>query len=243
MSTLLVPVAPLSRTKSRLRDCFSLEKLKDFTIAMFKDLVKTLVEVKCFEHKIVYCHASEILEIAEKFGLIGIKEDLTDTPKSLDEVINEFNNLAVQKFNANQTTIAFFDLILITSKNFYEINALVKENQLVVCPAIHSAGISILGRNPPDIIPSFFSDLNSPSLVALLNNAASKGIRKPIIYDSFRAGFDIDVKQDLVWAYEYLKIFNLKNTEVFKFLKNNLKLSLKKRNVNNNRTFDIIEKK
>ena len=150
--------------------------------------------------------------------------------------------MAIKNFNANQTTIAFLDLILINSKNFYEINTLVKENQLVVCPAIHSAGVSILGRNPPDIIPSFFSDPNTPSLIALLNNANSKGIGKLIIYDSFRAGFDIDIKQDLVLAYEYLKIFNLKNTEVFKFLKHNLKLSLIKRNANNNRTFDIIGK-
>ena len=242
MSVLLIPVAPLSRTKSRLRDYFSAEKLKDFTIAMFKDLAKTLTEVKCFEHKIVYCHASEILEIAENFGLIGIKEDLSDFPKTFDEVINDFNKLAIKNFNANQTTIAFLDLILINSKNFYEINTLVKENQLVVCPAIHSAGVSILGRNPPDIMPSFFSDPNTPSLIALLNNANSKGIGKLIIYDSFRAGFDIDIKQDLVLAYEYLKIFNLKNTEVFKFLKHNLKLSLIKRNANNNRTFDIIGK-
>jgi 2-phospho-L-lactate guanylyltransferase (CobY/MobA/RfbA family) len=219
------------------------EKLKDFTIAMFKDLAKTLADVTCFEHKIVYCHASEILEIAKDFGLIGIKENLADIPKSFDEVINDLNKLAIQKFHANQTTIAFLDLILITSNNFYEINTLLKENQLVVCPAIHSAGISILGRNPPDIIPSFFSDPNTPSLVALLNNATSKGIEKLIIYDSFRAGFDVDIKQDLVLAYEYLKIFNLKYTEVFQFLQNNLKLSLKKRNANNNRSLDIIENK
>jgi len=152
MSVLLIPVAPLSRTKSRLRDCFSLEKLKEFTIAMFKDLAQTLSEVRCFEHKIVYCHSPEILQIAEDFSLIGIKEDITNVPKSFDEVINEFNKLAIQRFNANQTTITFLDLILINSKNFYEINTLVKENQLVICPAIHSAGVSILGRNPPDII-------------------------------------------------------------------------------------------
>jgi len=100
----------------------------------------------------------------------------------------------------------------------------------------------VLGRNPPDIISSYFSDPNTPSLVALLNNASKRGIDKIAIYDSFRAGFDIDIKQDLVLAYEYLKIFNLKDTEVFKFLKCNLKLSIKKINANNNRTFRITEK-
>ncbi len=53
----------------------------------------------------------------------------------------------------------------------------------------------------------------------------------------------MDIKQDLVLAYEYLKVFNLRDTEVFKFLKNNLKLSLKKKNANDNRNFALLEKK
>jgi 2-phospho-L-lactate guanylyltransferase (CobY/MobA/RfbA family) len=242
MSILLIPVAPLSRTKSRLRDCFSKEQLKELTIAMFKDLGKTLKEVNCFDHKIIYCNTLEILELAKNYDLIGIKEELTSPPKSFDEVIEDLNDIAVEKFNAEQTVFSFLDLILISAKNFYDVNSLVKKNQLVICPAIHSAGISVLGRNPPDIISSYFSDPNTPSLVALLNNASKRGIDKIAIYDSFRAGFDIDIKQDLVLAYEYLKIFNLKDTEVFKFLKCNLKLSIKKINANNNRTFRITEK-
>jgi 2-phospho-L-lactate guanylyltransferase (CobY/MobA/RfbA family) len=243
MSSLLIPIAPFSATKSRLKDCFSVDQLKDFTIAMFKDLINTLDGVNCFEHKIVYCNASEILELAEENGLISINEDITDTPKLFDEVISEFNKIAIERFSAKQTTFAFLDLILITAKNFYEINALLQKNQLVICPDIHSAGISILSRNPPDITPSFFSDPNTPSLVALLNNASQNGIRKIIIYDSFRAGFDMDIKHDLVLAYEYLKIFNLRDTEVFKFLKNNLNLSLKKKNANDNRNFEMLERK
>ena len=93
MSTLLIPVAPLSRTKSRLRDCFSIEQLKDFTIAMFKDLCSTLIEVDCFEHKIVYCNTPEILEIAEDFSLIGIKEVQLDPLRTFDEVINNINKI------------------------------------------------------------------------------------------------------------------------------------------------------
>jgi len=153
-----------------------------------------------------------------------------------------FNDIAINKFHAEQTIFSFLDLILISAENFYEINTLVKRNQLVVCPAIHSAGISILGRNPPDIIPSYFSDPNTPSLVALLENASNKGIEKIIIYDSFRAGFDIDIMQDLVLAYQYLKIFNLKHKEVFKFLKENLKLRIKKTSAADNRAFKILKK-
>ncbi len=243
MSSLLIPVAPFSTTKSRLKDCFSADQLKEITIAMFKDLINTLSDVKCFKHKLVYCNASEILELAEENGLIGIKEDLIDIPKSFDDVISEFNKISIERFNAKQTTLVFLDLILITTKNFIEINDLLQKNQLVICPDIHSAGVSILSRNPPDIIPSSFSDSNTPSLVSLLDNASKNKIRKIVIYDSFRAGFDMDIKQDLVLAYEYLKVFNLRDTEVFKFLKNNLKLSLKKKNANDNRNFALLEKK
>ena len=242
MSSLLIPVAPISTTKSRLRDCFSADQLKDLTIAMFKDLINTLADVKCFKHKLVYCNASEILELAEENGLIGIKEDLKDNTKSFDEVVSEFNEIAINRFSAKQTNIDFLDLILITAKNFYEIDSLIQKHQLVICPAIHSAGISILSRNPPDIISSFFSDPKTPSLVALINNASKNAISKIFIYDSFRAGFDVDLKQDLILAYEYLKIFNLRDTQVYKFLKNNLKLTFKKKNANDNRNFEMSER-
>lgn len=242
MSVLLIPIAPLSKTKSRLRDCFSVKQLRDLTIAMFKDLGKTLTQVKCFDQKIVYCNTPEILEIAHNYDLIGIKEKLTSPLKSFDNVITDLNTIAIKKYNAKQTVLSFLDLILISAKNFYEIDALVKKNQLVICPAIHSAGISILGRNPPNIIASYFSHPNTPSLIALLNNAHMKGIDKIAIYDSFRAGFDIDIKQDLVLAYEYLKILKLMDTEVFKFLNSNLKLAIKKINPDNNRSFKITER-
>ena len=77
MSVLLIPIAPLFRTKSRLRDCFSKEQLKELTKAMFKDLANTLSNVTIFDNKIVYCNTTEILDLANDYGLIGIKEHLT----------------------------------------------------------------------------------------------------------------------------------------------------------------------
>jgi len=123
-----------------------------------------------------------------------------------------------------------------------DISNLMKLNQLVVCPAIHSAGISIFGRNPSDILPTQFSNPNIPSFVALLNDAKSRNL-KISVYDSFRAGFDIDIKQDLLLGFEYLKIFNLTASETFKFLKNNLKLVLQKKSLKNNREFKISKAK
>jgi 2-phospho-L-lactate guanylyltransferase (CobY/MobA/RfbA family) len=242
MSILLIPIAPLSRTKSRLRDCFPKELLKDLTIAMFKDLARKVVNVDCFDQKIVYCHDNEILELAEDYGLKGIKEKLTKPRKSFDEVINDLNTIAIKEFNALNTIFTFLDVILISEKNFKEISSLMEFNQLVVCPAIHSAGISIFGRSPPEIIPTNFSDPYLPSFVALISKAQERNL-KYTIYDSFRAGFDIDIKQDLLLGYEYLKLFNQNDTETFKFLKDNLKLTLQKKNLKDNRQFKISKTK
>ncbi|MFX1587219.1 MAG: hypothetical protein ACFFC1_03605 [Promethearchaeota archaeon] len=238
MSFLLIPIAPLSRTKSRLRDCFSKEQLKDLTLAMFKDLAKKLEKVDIFDQKIVYCNSSEILDLANEYGLRGIKEELTIPRKNFDTVIRDLNEIAISNFKAKETIFIFLDTILISINNFYELYSLMKDHQLIVCPAIHSAGISVLGRNPPDIIPTFFSEPDTPSLLALLNRANDLNL-KVAVYDSFRAGFDIDIKQDLVLAYEYLKILNLTNTETYKFLKQNLKVSLFKRNLRDNRDFEL----
>lgn len=242
MSYLLIPVAPLSRTKSRLRDCLSKDQLKDLTIAMFKDLGSTISKVLDFEKILVYCHNEEILELAERFGLVGIKEKLTRPLKTFDEVILDLNNIAIQKYNAQQTVFTFLDTILISAKNLNDINSLTKINQLVVCPAIHSAGISIFGRNPPNIISTYFSDPDIPSFIALMNNAKKIGLEKIAIYDSFRAGFDIDIKQDLLLAYQYLKILNLEHTSTYHFLKKNLNLTLKKSSLKDNRKFRISRK-
>jgi len=242
MSILLIPIAPLSRTKSRLIYFFPKGLLKELTIAMFKDLAKKVQNIDCFDHKIVYCHNDEILELAEEFGLIGIKEKLTLPRKSFDLVINDLNNIAIKDYDAVNTIFTFLDVILLSQKNLIEISNLMKLNQLVVCPAIHSAGISIFGRNPPDILPTHFSNPNIPSFVALLKDAQSRNL-KVSVYDSFRAGFDIDIKQDLLLGFEYLKIFDLTKTETFQFLQKNLKLTIQKRNIKNNREFKISRTK
>lgn len=238
MSVLLIPVAPLSRTKSRLRDCFSKEQLKELTKAMFKDLANTASKIDEFNHKIVYCNSPEILDLAKDYDLIGIKEEQTNPRKSFDHVIDDLNTIAVKNYKAQSTVFTFLDTILISENNLSEINNLMKNNQLVICPAIHSAGISVLGRNPPNILPTYFSEPTVPSLIATVKSAKKNKI-KFAIYDSFRAGFDIDLKQDLVMAYDYLKMFNLTDTETFKFLKRNLRLSLLKKNASDNRIFEI----
>jgi 2-phospho-L-lactate guanylyltransferase (CobY/MobA/RfbA family) len=241
MSVLLIPVAPFSQTKSRLSDYFTSDQLKELTVALFEDLGTILLDVDCFDKKIVYCNAPEILDLASDYDLIGIKEEIKTPPKVFDEVINDLNNIAIKIYKAKRAILSFLDLILISATNFYEINDLLKENQIVICPAVHSAGISVLGRNPPNVISSYFSDPDIPSLFALLNNAEKHGIKNIGIYDSFRAGFDVDILQDLLLGYQYLKIFNLTNKKVYKFLKRNLKHSFKKLNPNNNRTFKITK--
>ena len=119
MSFLLIPIAPLSRTKSRLRDCLSKEQLKELTIAMFKDLASKLKNVSVFDQKIVYCNSNEILDFAEDYGLTSIKEELTKPRKNFDEVIEDLNNIAIKEYNAKTTIFTFLDVILVSPKNFY----------------------------------------------------------------------------------------------------------------------------
>jgi len=62
---------------------------------------------------------------------------------------------------------------------------------------------------------------------------------KTAIYDSFRAGFDIDIKHDVMLAYEYLKAFNLVKSETYKFLKQNINLVITKKSSIDNRMLEI----
>ena len=237
MSILLIPVAPLSKTKSRLEDIFTRDQLKNLTIAMLKDLFLKISQTKLQINPLVYCNSSEVLDLAEEYGFVPIKEKKS-SQKCFDDVLQDINNIAIQDYNAKNTIITFSDLILITSNNLRELVKLTEQNQLVVCPAIVSAGISVLGRNPPGIIPTYFSHPTTPSLVALLNEANARGL-KIAIYDSFRAGFDIDIKHDVLLAYEYLKAFNLNKSETYKFLKQNINLVITKKSSLENRMLEI----
>jgi hypothetical protein len=106
---------------------------------------------------------------------------------------------------------------------------------------VQSAGISVLGRNPPDIVSTCFSDPNTPSFLGQIQKARNAGVEKIKVYDSFRAGFDIDIERDLALAYEYLKVLNLTDSHIFQFLEDNLAVSLKKNH--NNRDLEITTKK
>ena len=237
MTELLIPVAPLSKTKSRLEDIFTRDQLKNLTIAMLKDLFSKISQTKLQINPLVYCNSSEVLDLAEEYGFIPIIEN-NSPQKCFDDILQDINNIAIQEYHAKNTIITFSDLILITSKNIIELVKLTEQNQLVVCPAIVSAGISVLGRNPPGIIPTYFSHPTTPSLVALLNEANARGL-KIAIYDSFRAGFDIDIKHDVLLAYEYLKAFNLNKSETYKFLKQNINLVITKKSSLENRMLEI----
>jgi len=241
MSILIIPIAPLYRSKSRLENYLTRSQLKEFTIAMFKDLGQTLMELSCFDQKIVYCESEEVLEMAKDYDMIGLQEEIKNPAQSFDQMITNMDNIIIKKYDPESTIIAFLDLVLIEAQNFLDLYSLMERNNLVVCPAIQSAGISILGRKPPNLLNSCFSNPSIPSLFALFKNAKEKKIEKIAIYDSFRASFDVDITRDLILAYEYLKIFNLKERETYKFLRKNLKLILRK-NSNNNREFTICNK-
>jgi len=239
MSILLIPVAPLEQSKSRLRNCFTREQLSELTIALMKDLGNILKNLTLFEEIIVYCKSSEILQIAEEFGFVGIREKNPDK-KNFNILLETLNNIAINEFHAKKTVISFLDLALISETNFREFAQLLKNNQLVITPSICSAGISMIGRNPPNILKTNVFNKEQPSLISLIEKTRQKGIEKVAIYDSFRAGFDIDIKIDLLLGYEYLKILNLTKRNTYKFLKNNLSLELKCMG-SNNRNLKMIK--
>lgn len=223
MSILAIPISPLSHSKRRLGGILSKEQIAEFTLAMFRDIGERTMEVDCFSKKIVYCNSSEVLEISEDFGFIPIKETSNDKSGNFNDVVTQMNDLIVRKFDPESILISFVDLVLISPNNFYEIKKMLDENQLVICPSVHSLGISMIGRKPPNIIDTCFSSSDGCSLKAQIKLAKLKNLMDVAIYDSFRAGFDVDLKDHLILGYELMKIFKLTDSETFLFLKKNLK--------------------
>ncbi|MHA1147296.1 MAG: hypothetical protein ACTSR8_03535 [Promethearchaeota archaeon] len=243
MSILAIPVAPLSKAKSRLNECFSREQIRDLIKAMLRDMYDNLKSLDLFNVIIIYSQDREILELAATYNFMGIREIPIKQSRSFDDVISELKDIAIAKFKSEPLLISFLDLPLINQQHFSEINSLLHQYQIVVCPAIKTAGISLIGANPPSLLPPCFSDPKLPSLITLYNNAREKGISQIYSYDSFQAGFDIDLREDCLLAVEYMKIFDLTERATYKFLKTNLNHCFEKIDENNNRSFKFVEKK
>jgi len=227
MSVLAVPVSPLSHTKRRLAKVLSNKQLEELTLAMVKDFCKKTLDLNCFSEKIVYCYTPQVLELSEEYGFCPIREEAGQKSDNFNDVITQMNNIILNKFNPENVVISFVDLILISPRNLIEIKNLLEKNQLVICPSVHSLGISIIGRNPPDVIDTCFSPSDGSSLIAQIQLAKKNDLKKIALYDSFRAGFDVDLKEHLKLGYEFLKIFNLTDSETYKFMQNHLKTLLK----------------
>ncbi|MGQ4872854.1 MAG: hypothetical protein ACP6IY_02155 [Promethearchaeia archaeon] len=242
MTILFIPVAPLNKTKTRLKTCFSEEQLIQLTLAMVKDICYKVKNISTFREIIVYCRNHEVLDIARKNGLIGYQENINNNIKNFDDIIQSLKKIAISEFESDKMLITYIDLVLISKNNLIELNNYLENADMVICPEIRSLGISILGGKP-ELIPRCFSDPKTPSLLVLLKILKNKNIENIKIYDSFRASFDLDVPEDCILALEYMKLFNLTNSETYKFLKNNVKFTLEKENPINTRKFRLKIKK
>ncbi|MGV9174106.1 MAG: hypothetical protein ACOC44_14990 [Promethearchaeia archaeon] len=241
MTILFIPVASLSKSKSRLSDCLTQIQRQEFTIALFKDFAEKIENLDIFQEKVIYSPDNKILELAETYNLKGIQEIPRHNSKNFNTVISEMDKRAIDQFEAKSSLTVFLDLPLLTRENLVDLHNMLKNNQLVVSPALNSAGISALGRQPVDVMFPQFDDPNEPSLLALYKTAIRKGI-KPVLYDSLRASFDVDIKHDLYLAFEYLKIFDLTESHTYNFLENNLDQQICKKEGFDNRDFIYRQK-
>ncbi|MFO8018898.1 MAG: hypothetical protein R6U96_09700 [Promethearchaeia archaeon] len=237
MTILFIPVADLSKSKSRLTECFTPEQRQDFTRALFKDLAEKVTSLDAFRAKVVYSPDERILKLAEIYDLIALKEERSQNSKNFDAIFMEMDEIAINRFNAGASLVVFLDLPLITQENLLALNSILKKNQVVISPALNSAGISVLGRRPVDIISSQFDDPSDPSLVAHYKTANQQEVDRFVLYDSLRASFDVDIKDDLILTFEYLKVFNLTDSYTFRFLEHNLDQKICKNENLNNREF------
>ena len=158
MTILFIPIASLSRSKSRLADCLTQEQRQKFTLALFRDLAQKIQDLSIFQAKIIYSPDKQILDLAENYDLIPIRETPSQNSKTFNNVIGEMDEIAISQYQAHASLIIFLDLPLITQQNIIDLHSLLKKNQVVISPAINSAGISALGRHPVQIIQPKFDD-------------------------------------------------------------------------------------
>lgn len=207
----LVPVAPLGRTKSRLGPLLTLAQRRELTIAMVRDVLDACAEARAngWIRDVVVCHRGNgeatIEEITRARGLHFLKEPPVG---DLDGIIAAMTRYAQQELAADASILVFSDLPLLAARNFSAVARQLArvERAILLCPSLND-GVSFLARKPPAVVPTRFNTdtAHLSSFQAHVDTARAADI-PVLLHDSLSAFFDVDLPLDLALVQHYLEI-------------------------------------
>jgi 2-phospho-L-lactate guanylyltransferase len=186
----IVPLKPLSRTKSRLSPVLSQAQREKLSEQIFVNTLITLKKVKGIGGVLVVSRDTAALALARQHEVQTVQEsgapELNDALTRATEVVRLWNAQGVLIVPADIPLLRVHDLenMLALSGDWPEI---------VIAPDRHERGTNALLVRPPGLIPYRYGGASFPRHIA---EAEAVGAAVQV-YRSFNLGLDLDTPIDL----------------------------------------------
>lgn len=210
----IVPVAPLSRVKTRLSALLSQLERSRLVLCMLSDVVTALKATSPIQETIVVTSDDKVADYATS---LGVRTLIERHPPELNAALVLATSELLNEFPDYASLIVPVDIPMLDAASLMEVIRLADEAQgsIVIAAPSNNGGTNLLLRLPSDIIsPSFGED----SFAIHRRKALSKGIH----FEEYKTGqisLDIDTADDL---YEFMDIG--KHTNTWDYLENEIDL-------------------
>jgi 2-phospho-L-lactate guanylyltransferase len=186
----IVPIKPLSRSKSRLSEVLSDAERAELSREMLVHTLNTLNEVQEIEHTLVVSRDTQALSIARQHGARTVAE--RGSPKLNRALVRA--TIVAQGYGVSGVLVLPADLPLLSVEDVQALIERAKEPPVVViAPDRHRSGTNALLASPPGLIEY---DFGPDSFDHHVKRAKEAGARVEICEIS-SLGLDLDLPEDL----------------------------------------------
>lgn len=209
----IIPVKPLRLAKSRLATVLTPEQRQRFAETMLRHVLAVVREVPQISGTLVISRDNRALTIAREYGAKTVQEsgapELNVALLRASQIVASWRGDAVLVLPADLPMIQPADVNGI-------LQAAAGERSLVIATDRNHDGTNALYLRPPDLIPFAYGVGSFERHQAL---ARSVGVQ-PVVYQSERLLYDIDVPEDITGFYHLLShrtgdLSNLPLSQVF----------------------------
>jgi 2-phospho-L-lactate guanylyltransferase len=196
----IIPIAPLDRAKSRLKDLLTLPQRAQLVLHMLEDVSATLFDSDLVKGATVVSTDSKVLEFAKSLGIHTLQEP---KPSNLNSALNLATKTLMESSPECSNLILPVDIPLVSKTSLDGVLLKVEENQemhglhsfskIVIAAQSNDGGTNLLLRWPPNLIGLSFG----PNSFAKHRNDCLLKKAKFIEWKSADTSLDIDTPQDV----------------------------------------------
>ncbi|HDJ26464.1 MAG TPA: 2-phospho-L-lactate guanylyltransferase [Candidatus Bathyarchaeota archaeon] len=186
----IVPVKPLSSSKSRLARLLNSSERSELAATMLADVLSAWSKADQVESILVVSPDKGIRGIAKDFGTLFLHEP---RPGGLNRAVEKATKTCIED-GARAVLVLHADVPLVSEEDLGALAGGTSEHQVVIAPSLDLEGTNALIRVPPDVMPIAYGPGSFYRHVEL----ALRGGLSIMVHFSRSLALDVDRPRDLL---------------------------------------------